>query len=382
MSTHIYLKRSRSTGFTLIELMVAMVLGMLTTVIIAQALLNSEGNKRSTTSGGDAQVNGALSLLTVQRDIQMAGYGVAAKASALGCSITAKKGAAPASTAILAPVVISTTGGGGPDQSDTITILSSAKTTFAVPMDLSTIHNASSTTFTVKSALGVDVGDFMLAIPGTPSASKGCTMFQVTAVNALTGVITHSTSSTWNTSLSTIMPTYVSDDDSLVDLGAVRYRTYSIDTTNNVLQVQDLDTSTGAMSTAQTVNPNIVLLKAMYGRDTNGDGVVDRYDDTISTAAAWASVRVIRIAVVARSGQREKTAVTTTSPVWDVGTTATVAPTSNTVSCTPVSAPTRCTLELRVPTTSASATDTTEWQHYRYKVYDTVIPVRNMLWSS
>lgn len=372
---------SRSAGFTLIELMVAMVLGMLTTVIIAQALLNSEGNKRSTTSGSDAQVNGALSLLTLQRDIQMAGYGVAAKSTALGCTITAQKGTAPASTAILAPVVISTTGGGGADKSDTITILSSAKTNFAVPMDLSTLHNSSSTTFTVKSALGVDVGDFMLAIPGTPSSTKGCTMFQVTAVNALTGVITHSTSSTWNASLSTIMPTYVSDDDSLVNLGAVRYRTYSIDTTKNVLQVQDLDMSTGAMSTAQTVNPNIVLMKAMYGRDTNGDGVVDRYDDTLSTAADWASVRVIRIAIVARSGQREKTPVTNSSPTWDVGTSATIAATNNASHCGTV-APIHCYLDLTIPPASASATDVNEWKNYRYKVYDTVIPVRNMLWSS
>jgi type IV pilus assembly protein PilW len=24
----------------------------------------------------------------------------------------------------------------------------------------------------------------------------------------------------------------------------------------------------------------------------------------------------------------------------------------------------------------------TDWQHYRYKVYDTIVPLRNMLWNN
>jgi len=53
-------------GFTLIELMVAVALGLLTTLVIAQVFLQSEGNKRTTTSGSDAQVTGALALYALQ----------------------------------------------------------------------------------------------------------------------------------------------------------------------------------------------------------------------------------------------------------------------------------------------------------------------------
>ena len=377
-------RRQRMAGFTLIELMVAMVLGMLTTLIIAETLLKSEGNKRATTNGSDAQVNGALSLFAIQRDVQMAGYGVASKATALGCTISAKRGAAATSTAVLAPVVINTTNGGGQDKSDTVTILSSAKSSYALPMDLSTDHTSASTSFSVKSALGVAVGDFMMAVPKTPSASKGCTLFEVTAVDPVVGTITHSTSSSWNTSLSTLMPTYVSDDDSVINMGSVKYRVYSVDTTNNALVSQDLDMSTGLLGTAQTINTNIVLIKAMYGRDVNKDGTIDTYDDT--PPSDWSTVKAIRIAVVARSANRSQTQVITKTddPTfwWDVGTVATASPTSSPLTCVPSVNPTSCHLTLKVPTTSASSTDTNEWKFYHYKVYDTLIPIRNMLWSS
>lgn len=383
MKAIIHHPTQKTHGFTLVELLVAMVLGMLTTVIIAEVLLKTEGNKRTSVGGNDAQVNGALSLYALQRDIQMAGYGVASKATALGCAIKGKRGATEF-TATLAPVAIGLTNGGGPDQSDTITVLSSATTRFAVPMDLSVNHTAASSTFTVKSALGVSAGDFLLAIPNAPSASKGCTMFQATAVDAATGSITHATTSTWNTVLSdaTYVPNYVSDDDSLVNVGALQYRQYSIDSSTNVLQSRDLSTSTAAFANPVTVNANIVLMKAMYGRDTNNDGTIDRFDDVISTAAEWATVRAVRVAIVARSAERDKLEVTASNPEWDVGTTATISATNNAVTCLPVAAPTRCVLPLTIPTASASASDNAEWKHYRYKVYDTLIPVRNMLWSS
>ena len=82
----------------------------------------------------------------------------------------------------------------------------------------------------------------------------------------------------------------------------------------------------------------------------------------------------VRIAVVARSEVREKDPVTTLDPVWDVGTATTV---SGTAACSTGSARKCLTLTLPKPNT----TDT-EWQHYRYKVYDTVVPLRNVVWSA
>ena len=64
--------RAHQTGFTLVELMVGLALALITTVIVAQVMWAAEGNRRTTTQGSDAQVNGALALYTLQRDLQMA----------------------------------------------------------------------------------------------------------------------------------------------------------------------------------------------------------------------------------------------------------------------------------------------------------------------
>ena len=113
--------RRHSSGFTLVELMVGVTLALITTVIVAQVMLNSEGNRRTTTQGSDAQVNGALALYTVQRDLQMAGYGVVNNPAALGCEVRGQYGANAARTFTLAPVVI--TAGATANVSDSVTIL-------------------------------------------------------------------------------------------------------------------------------------------------------------------------------------------------------------------------------------------------------------------
>ena len=47
---------------TLVELMVALLLGLVTTYFIAQVFAVAEGQKRTATFGSDAQVNGAVAL--------------------------------------------------------------------------------------------------------------------------------------------------------------------------------------------------------------------------------------------------------------------------------------------------------------------------------
>ena len=75
----------------------------------------------------------------------------------------------------------------------------------------------------------------------------------------------------------------------------------------------------------------------------------------------------VRVAVVARSAQYEKEEVTSTNPLWDVGTAIAIA---GTATC----GASKC-LSLKVDYL-------TDWKHYRYRVFDTVIPLRNMLWNS
>jgi len=72
-----------SYGFSLVEILVAMVIALLGTIIIFQVFAVSEGIRRTSTSGGDAQQFGALALFTLERDVRVAGYGKQFRAAGL-----------------------------------------------------------------------------------------------------------------------------------------------------------------------------------------------------------------------------------------------------------------------------------------------------------
>lgn len=376
------LRRQRPSvmrGFTLVELMVAVVIGLLTTVVVAQVLLFSEGQKRTTTSGADAQINGAQAIYAIQRDLQMAGYGFAGTTSILGCPIDAKfngadiatSSAAPTFPVNLAPVLI--------DSSDpnrhSIRILSSNKLGYAIPMRVISPsydpNGAGSlkTVFPVTSVLGVQSGDLLLAAKADASR---CEVFKVTADPTVDGEINRDDeTSAWN---AVGFPSLVYGyGDLLINLGTVHDHKYSI-SANNALQISRFAIATPATTPSpQELHPNIVILRALYGKDTNADGAVDTYDQlTPSNATLWRQVLAIRIALVARSNQYEKEVVTSNYPLWDVGSTGTVNVASGTTSC----GNSKC-IPLNVEATVGG-----DWQHYRYKVFDTVIPLLNLIWAS
>ena len=75
-------------GFSMVELLVAMTISLIGMIIIFQVFEVSEGIKRTTTSGGDAQQNGAIALYMIDQDVRNAGMGFNDTAYA-GCNITA-----------------------------------------------------------------------------------------------------------------------------------------------------------------------------------------------------------------------------------------------------------------------------------------------------
>ncbi|WP_180838969.1 PilW family protein [Variovorax sp. RO1] len=364
-------------GFTLIELMVGLVLGMLTVLVITQVLALAEGKRRAITMGGDAQINGSLSIFALQRDIQQAGYGAAASPDALGCPVTRQFDVSGTSTTFtLAPVLITDGGSGGAP--DTITILQSNTPNFSTPMLLMGNHAQTDDHFTVSSSLNASVGNLMIAVPKTQSASAGCALFSVTNDTSAATTTLSSTNvphvagagplTKWNQSA--VFPTGGYEAGSyLLNMGSMVLRSYSIDQLS--LKTDDF-TPTSTAVTSSVLYPQIVNLQAFYGKDTNGDGIVDAYDTVLpTTSAGWMQVLTIRIAVVARSNQYEKDAVTGDTIPWDIGTTSTF------TNLTPATCPngtSKC-LPLKI-------NHVTEWAHYRYKVYDTIVPLRNVIWNS
>jgi len=374
-------RRGRLNGFTLIELLVGLVLGMLTVLVISTVLANAEGKRRTIAMGSDAQANGTLSLYTLQRDMQMAGYGAAINPEALGCAIKgeykdpsadASLPAIPFSTT-LAPVVITDGAGGAPDQ---ITVLQSRTRRFSAPMLLSINHPKTTEVFTVKSTFGATAGDLMIAVPaGGGDADNWCTVFTVTDAGSggATGTVLDGTqvphksggTSKWNRS--SVFPDagYLTGSY-LLNMGQMSFNSYSIDANQNLV-VTGI-TADAATGTPEILYPQIVNLQAMYGKATAGTTQVSSYDNTTPTTAAdWQRVLAIRIALVARSNQYEKDIVTSSAPLWDVGASSTV---SGTVAC----GTSKC-IQLKI-------NHVPDWQHYRFKVYDTVVPLRNVLWNS
>ena len=364
----------RQRGFSLIELMVGVVIGLLAVLVITQVMAQAEGKKRTVSMGSDAQVNGALALLSLQRDIEQAGYGTIVLQDAIGCTVK-YKGSAASGNFLLAPVVI--TDGGAATASDSISVLQANTVNFSTPMVLSGIATPTDDHFTVKSAFGAVAGNLMIAVPKgwtvAPDLSVPCGLFSVTssgtaAPAGLTNTnVPHSSSSSWNDS-SVFPTTNILNGSYLLNMGTMVSRKYSISAAGN-LQSTDLSPTDGS-TTTQDLYPQIVMMQAMYGKDTNGDGKVDTYEKSMpspATNADWKKVLSVRIAVVARSNQFEKDVVTSTVPVWDVGSAIAV---TGAVSCNSSS---KC-LSLDVSTLA-------DWQHYRYKVYDTIVPLRNALWN-
>lgn len=93
--------RSRQTGFSMVDLLVGMLLSLIGTVIIFQVFQASENVKRTSTSGSDAQQNGAAALFALERALKEAGYGINTNdASPIPVQITVNAATVPDSIAV------------------------------------------------------------------------------------------------------------------------------------------------------------------------------------------------------------------------------------------------------------------------------------------
>ena len=125
VSKNIAIKAVNQAGFSLVELMVGLVIGLLATLAIMQVYSAFEGQKRSTTGSSDAQTNGSVGLYSVQRDVQLAGYGLPLydeSSMPLKCNTTSFDHDANAATPNLVMIPITITDGATATASDTITV--------------------------------------------------------------------------------------------------------------------------------------------------------------------------------------------------------------------------------------------------------------------
>src|SRR6185312_369621 len=112
-------------GFSIIEIMVGVVIGMIAVLVIYQVFATSEGIKRNITAAGDAQQNGLLSSFMMGIELANAGNGLAVAAQDLGTCT-------PAASMVdsLRPIPLLITDGGGANNPDSFVVYYSVGRTF------------------------------------------------------------------------------------------------------------------------------------------------------------------------------------------------------------------------------------------------------------
>lgn len=374
--------QQRNSGFTLVEVLVGMAIAMIGMVMMFQTMSTWESRKRTTSSGSDAQISGSIGMYMLERDLKLAGYGFG-NSTAAGCTVSAYDNTrtAPSTFAFtMAPVVITSPADGSPDSISILygsgTLMSSAQT----------FSSLTASEIRLNSRTGMRTGDLMIA---ADSGDLLCGLFEVTgnsngdglSIDHGTGAYTNyvsnqnvdATTSLVGAELASMKSKFINNT------GSARFNDGTVKTVGTVGSAFNLGTfprlnvwqiTNGRyltfinvlanQTTATEVTDGIVNLQAEYGVDADNDGVVAAGEWSAVNPAAWTQLRSIRVGLLARSQQYESAAVTAVAPAWAGG------------------AFTMTNLDGTADTNPQNSND---WRHYRYRVYDVVIPLRNMLWG-
>lgn len=359
MSTFPRHQFQRFHGFSLVEIMVALAIGMVAMIVVLQVFSASEANKRTTTGADDAQMNGALALFSLQRDISQGGYAIGSL-NLLGCNVQLRAGV---TLNAMAPVTINHASITGAD-ANTDTLLVVYGSGDGAPEGDQIYTQTSTNVYAMASPASFNKDDQVIALPKTRPSP--CNLILDTVSQAAIGISANVTVTTGVAGAS---------NGAIYNLGkAPRIVAYAVRNGNLTLcDYMVNDCSSNAAANWTPMAGNIASMRAQYGRDDSATnavmmGVVNKYDQTVeiptavsSVQCGWARVSAIRLALVARSGQYDKTnptSPTSAAPTWDGSS-------GNPIDLTG---------------TSANLPTGTTWKGYRYKVYQTVVPIRNVNW--
>ena len=343
-------------GFGLVEIMVGLVIGLLTTLVIMQVFTSFEGQKRTTSGSADAQTNGAVALYSISRDVQMAGYGLLpVLGTPLNCNpqpmIDHDNDPGTDAIAISVAPVFITDGG----TSDLLSVVYGTSPTAGAP---STINVITGSTLTLNNNLGCAVGDVALIYDGPLCAAARVTGPTDIANPPVASDPPDTTNVVLDTA-GTITAAGLGAGASLACLGTWNRVTYQVN--NGNLEVN------GAPAIAGIVNMQVQYGISNTASDNQVASWVNAEDDWVApTVADRNRIKAIRIAVIARNSLWERDVVST-----ECSSTTDPAPTGV---CAWVG-----TDDNPAPTVDLSAQE--DWDHYRYRVFETIVPLRNTIWS-
>jgi type IV pilus assembly protein PilW len=351
--------RTRQQGMSLVELMVGILVGVLVVMAASGSLTFFEAQRTTSLSGNAAMNSGMMGGYILQRDLRNAGLGLM-NAAQLACTRVNLyfNGATRADGSAVAPVQI-VDGGAGPD---TISIFFADSVLGSAPMTLTRGLTTAGENLHVSSASGVQNGDVVL-IAGN-AATDPCSVAQIS--NIVPGpadidlVRNAGATYPWNPA----SPAGAFASAPLYSAGGVVMRTGNNITWRNysaaggALTVRDQITNTSVQ-----VATNLVTLQAQYGVTDGISNIVRGWVDATNewvnpTADLIMRIRAVRFSVIVRSARKE---------ILNDG--------SGNCSTTAV-APSAWS---DVAPLDLSADP--DWKCYRYQVYASIVPLKNVVWS-
>ena len=389
MPTSIFARRA--AGFSIVELMISVVIGLLAILFATRLIITSETNKASSLGGSDQMQNGMLALFSINEDAAQAGWGLNDPLLA-GCNTVFSdddgyalpqitRGGLPA-TPLAAALIVP--GGAG---SDELSLFSGSDASGVASVKITQVYDGGNTLRVSSNAPFGYVEDSVIVVAPGP-AGGNCALAQLSvAPNGTVLTFDGVGGKRFNNGTLGAAGQFGDGQSRVFNLGPARtlsFHTWSV--RNGVLMVRATNMA-GAAAAPVSVVDNIVALKAQYGFDTrlgnaftprggmqigvwsntmiNADGVGADGD-----AGDFQRIAALRIGVVARSKvpERPDPATGQCSATREKPRLFTAAAPS-TVAAQPVE------VDVAVPG------DTVGWQCYRYRVFDTVVPLRNASWS-
>ncbi|HEX7813066.1 MAG TPA: hypothetical protein VF460_14260, partial [Burkholderiales bacterium] len=280
-------------GLSIVEILAAMLVGLIGITIIMQVYSLSEERKRTTTGTGDAQISGNIAIFTLERELRVAGFGMVSSAgNMLGCTVSAYDSTRAVVSdptngfPAMAPVIITPGAGSTPDSF--IVVYGNSWSAAEPVAFIAPAPRANA--FPLRNAGGFQVGDIVFAHQGATCHMAEVTGFTVGSLNSVEHVAGAAYSYT-NINGTVVNATATHNDPGVGGTHPVDTKLYSMGR-NPVVRQYYIDTSDAKLKTRtlfpydaaqdpdgdgwtdMEVADGIVGLKMQYGKGPEGSALV------------------------------------------------------------------------------------------------------------
>ena len=409
-TAHAMERRGHQQGVGLVETMVGILIGMIVILVVFNVLSVAEGYKRATIGTSDAQITGLLSQFVAGRDAGNGGAGITMSgADLINCTVTEANApivGLPVTDLdnAVRPIPVLITDGGAANVSDSFISYNAGAAHVMWPVDF-TASSAAGTAITVQSPNGFTVPTPATtpywAIAMTNDATGRCKVLRVVAATAAdaSGRVTLTQGAPVTSVNYSVGP-----PARLLNLGPVGLATrVRYDVVGDVLRTTDLMLAPPAALSPVPVAQNIVLMKVQYGVDNTGDGIVDCWTpadastgcgdfsvDTVRVAplATVNQILAVRIGIVVRSDEPDLRLLTDPSnqTLKDEakGILSGTRPQPYLFNCSAnddITCQSRIKLDMGGTPDGKSNCGKIICDYWRYRIYETVVPIRNAIYS-